>query len=284
MRQETFTGYISEVVSHIPDKNLQAAITDSFIESAGSVHAIDRCFHLLPTARWSKHILAQFFYSWKASHLKMLAIYGLSCRLQRLAMSMDDPNRQQLFIAAALNAETSYEDLGLDYNGHTHAELYDDFAGAFLGDEIWQADKFLLPEAQKFKRWIYQNMVVDDIAVGLLTNIFSEIYNHGEYSLALSAFSAYIDKHYSFSPTEKERALLYVNAHVEDQTEVNHFLVVVKALNHYNHVFGISTDYERANKVFKEYLGQLGTIMGSLTNLMREQGNGAASSKALSAS
>lgn len=275
MRQETLTGYITNFIAHIPDETLQAAIKDSFIESAESVRAIDRCFHLLPTSRWPRNILAQFFSSWKASHLKMLAIYGLTCRLQRRALSMEGAHRQQLLMAAALNAETSYEDLGLDYDGQTHAELYDDFAAAFVGDEGWQADKFLLPEARRFKRWVYRNMVVEDLSVGLLTNIFSEIYNHGEYSLALSAFSAYSDRHCAFSPAEKERALLYVNAHVEGETEVAHFLVVVKALGQYQQVFGISTNYEQAKNLFKEYLRQLGTILGLLANSMREQEHGA---------
>ncbi len=276
MRQEPFTRHIASVINHIPDKNLRTALTDSFKESVEAVKKIERCFHLLPSARWSQNLLARFFHSWKASHLKMLAIYGLSCRLQRLALSTAGMDQQHpLLIAAALNAETSYEDLGLDYKGETHAELYDDFAGTFVEHDLWQSDKFVLPDALEFKRWIYQNMVVNDIRIGLLTNIFSEIYNHGEYSLALSAFSDYIDRHYQFSVDKKRKALLYISAHVEDETEVSHFLVVVKALDYYNKVTGIPTDYEQAKKLFKEYLSRLGNIMGTLADLMKEQGNGA---------
>lgn len=279
MRQEPFTRHIASVIDHIPDENLRTALTDSFKESVEAVKKIERCFHLLPSARWSKNLLARFFHSWKASHLKMLAIYGLSCRLQRLALSTTGMDQQHsLLIAAALNAETSYEDLGLDYKGQTHAELYDDFAETFVDHDLWQSDKFVLSEALEFKRWIYQNMVVNDIRIGLLTNMFSEIYNHGEYSLALCAFSDYIDRHYQFSADKKREALLYISAHVEDETEVNHFLVVVKALDYYNKVTGITTDYEQAKKLFKEYLSRLGDIMGTLADLMKEQRNGAHSS------
>jgi hypothetical protein len=275
VRQATFEDYTADFIGHIPDKNLRTALADSFAESEGSLKQIERCFQLLPTCRWPQALLSQFFHSWKASHLKMLAIYGLSCRLQRLALSTEGPAQHQLLIAAALNAETSHEDLGLDYNGETHAELYDDFARAFLGTAWGRSEETVLPEALEFKRWIYQNMVVKDVRLGLLTNIFSEIYNHGEYSLALPAFSSYIDRYCHFSPEERKAALLYVNVHVEGETEVSHFLVVVRALDCYNKVQGGDTDYEQAKNLFKEYLGRLGTVMGALAGLMKEQGNGA---------
>lgn len=284
MRRETFASHVDSIINHVPDDTLRTALTDSFAESAEPVSKIEHCFDLLPTTRWSKNFLARFLHSWKASHLKMLAIYGLSCRLQRLALASEGSTQQQLLLAAALNAETSYEDLGLDYQGYTHAELYDDFARAFLGDLWGPSDEAVLPAAREFKSWIYQNMVVKDIQLSLLTNIFSEIYNHGEYSLALPAFSDYIDRHCEFTPEQKQQALLYVSAHVEDETEVNHFLVVVRALDHYNEVQGVSTDYEQAKGLFKEYLSRLGNIMEALADSMKSQSHGANSAAGLYAS
>lgn len=284
MRRETFADHVDNIIGHVPDENLRTALMDSFTESVESVSKIEHCFDLLPTMRWPENFLVRFFHSWKASHLKMLAIYGLSCRLQRLALAAEGSDQQQLLLAAALNAETSYEDLGLDYQGYTHAELYDDFARAFLGDLWGSSDEAVLPAAREFKSWIYQNMVVNDIQLGLLTNIFSEIYNHGEYSLALSAFSGYIDRHCAFTPEKKKQALLYVSAHVEDETEVNHFLVVVKALDRYNTVTGISTNYGQAKQLFKEYLSRLGNITGALADLMKGQSNGTKSAAGVYAS
>ncbi|KAB8332727.1 hypothetical protein SD80_019435 [Scytonema tolypothrichoides VB-61278] len=54
----------------------------------------------------------------------MLPTYGLSCRLQRLAFIKDAQEREQLLLASAFNAETSHEDLGLEYEGVTHTALY----------------------------------------------------------------------------------------------------------------------------------------------------------------
>lgn len=259
------------VINLLADEKLKDALIQSFTESANSVEKIELCFSSLPEKRWADETLATFFHCWKASHLKMLAIYGLSCRLQRLALSSEGNKREQLFISAARNAATSYEDLGLDYDGETHADLYDRFASAFLKNSFWQIESYGLPQALEFKQWIYRNMVVSDITTGLLTNIFSEIYNHSEYSLALKAFSQLVDDHYSFSPEEKSRALLYISVHVEDETEVDHFLVVAEALNHYRDAIECEIDYDQAKSLFKEYLSRLGSVMESLARMMQAQ-------------
>ena len=56
---------------------------------------------------------------------------------------------------------------GLDFDGHTHAELYEDFAEALTGGDLWQLRKYRLPEAQRFSHWVYRNMVVEAIPDGL---------------------------------------------------------------------------------------------------------------------
>ncbi|MBL8150142.1 MAG: hypothetical protein JNN15_09470 [Blastocatellia bacterium] len=273
--QSTIIEKVSPVIALVPDENLKKVLSESFSESQEAVSFIEQCFQTIPRQKWSNGFLAKFFNSWKASHLKMLAIYGLSCRLQRLAFSMGEPLREKLLIAAAKNAETSHEDLGLDYNGSTHAELYDEFAGSFLEDSSWQLDSYCLPEAKEFKKWIYLNMVVEEIQQGLIANMFSEIYNHAEYSIALPAFSAFIDNHYTFSAEKRKRALYYIDAHVQDETEVGHFLVVVEALGYYNQVMGIDTNYEQAKRLFKQYLTRLGHIMRALTSRMQQEQDGA---------
>ena len=255
---------VRPVLDHVTDETLKLVLYESFIESSESVTKIEQCFDNLPARRWPEEVLSRFFNSWKASHLKMLAIYGLSCRLQRLALAADGRRREQLFLAAARNGETSHEDLGLDTGGKTHADLYDRFAAAFLRGSAWRLEEYCLPDARDFRQWIYHNMVVDDIGSGLLTNIFSEIYNHGEYSLALAAFSELVDRHYDFSAHQKSDALGYISVHVDGDTEVDHFRVVVDALERYNDAIGGAIDYGRAKKLFKEYLARLGAIMEAL--------------------
>lgn len=259
----------------VSDEKLKQALSQSFLEASEALQHCENFFDLLPTHCWSSKMLATFFNSWKATHLKMLGIYSLSCRLQRLALTKDTQEREQLLLASAFNAETSHEDLGLDYEGVTHTALYEDFANSFLGNYPWQLDEYCLPQACDFKNWIYHNMVVDDISNGLFTNMFSEIYNHGEYTRALFAFSELIEKYYRFSSEEKEKALFYIGVHVADETEVAHFQVVVKALNEYSKATNTPIDYTQAKLLFKEYLTRLGTVMEALTIEMRQEINAA---------
>lgn len=275
MQKSNIINTVNSIINTVSDEKLQQALSQSFGEASESLQHCEDFFELLPTHRWSNKILARVFNSWKATHLKMLAIYGLSCRLQRLALTKDAQEREQLLLAAAFNAETSHEDLGLDYEGVTHASLYEDLASSFLGNYPWQLDEYCVPQGRDFKQWIYHNMVVDDIYKGLLTNMFSEIYNHGEYTRALSAFSELIDKHYDFSSEEKDTALFYIGVHVADETEVAHFEVVVKALNEYSKATNTAIDYTQAKLVFKEYLTRLGTVMEALTIEMKQEVNAA---------
>ncbi|MFZ0478839.1 MAG: hypothetical protein WAL71_06795 [Terriglobales bacterium] len=260
---------INPVISLVPSGELRDTLHSVFSEEPGSVGSIEEFFRLLPASAWSPDLLNTFASSWKATHLKMLAIYGLSCRLQRSADSAADADRSNLFLAAARNASTSYEDLGLDFGGHTHAELYDDFAMALTGGDLWQLPKYRLPEAHRFSQWIYGNMVVESIPDGLLTNMFSEIYNHGEYSIALPAADAYFQQHTRLTAPERRKAVTYISAHVEDDVEAAHFLVVVEALDRYLGVAKTPFDPTRAGSIFRTYLRKLGQVMEKLTGMMR---------------
>jgi hypothetical protein len=191
--------------------------------------------------------------------------------MQRSADSAADPDRYNLYLAAARNASTSYEDLGLDFDGHTHAELYEDFADALTGDDLWQLRKYRLPEAHRFSQWIYRNMVVEDISDGLLTNMFSEIYNHGEYTIALPAASEYFERHTRLTVPQRRKAVTYIAAHVEDEVEAAHFLVVVEALDRYLAAAKAQFDPERAGTIFRTYLRNLAQVMRKLTETMRAE-------------
>ena len=272
---QSLTATAARVADLVPDSRLREALVTSFARAAASVQEIERCFALLPARRWSEEVFSTFLHSWKATHLKMLAIYGLSCRIQRLAMNDGGEAREQLWIAAARNAETSHEDLGLDYGGVTHAALYEDMARSFVPTDAWLMESNGLPPALEFKRWVYEKMVVDDIATGLLTNMFSEIYNHAEYTLALDAFTELVDAHYDFTDAEKERALCYIGAHVGDETEMRHFLVVVDALHRYNLARQLDLDYDRAEALFTEYLERLGVVMREMRLRMATEQQGA---------
>ena len=58
---------------------------------------------------------------------------------------------------------------------------------------------------------------------------------------------------------------------VEDDTEADHFLVVVDALDHYLAAGGTRLDTARARHVFRTYLRNLAPAMQQLTELMRAE-------------
>jgi hypothetical protein len=267
----SITSIVDPVISLVPRAELCETLRRAFSAEQAAVGNIEEFFRMLPSEPWSEDLLRTFAGSWKATHLKMLAIYGLSCRLQRAADGAEDLDRSNLYFAAARNAATSYEDLGLDFNGHTHAELYDDFAEALTGGDLWQLPKYRLPEAQQFCRGTYRKMVVEDIGDGLLTNMFSEIYNHGEYTIALPAADAYFQQHTHLNAQERRKAVTYIAAHVEDDTEADHFLVVVEALDRYLAARKTQFDAERAGYVFRAYLRNLAPVMRKLTEMMRTE-------------
>lgn len=267
----SLTSIVDPVISLVPRAELRDTLRRAFSSERNAVEDIEEFFRVLPSSAWSGDLLRTFAGSWKATHLKMLAIYGLSCRLQRTAEGAEDLDRSNLYLAAARNAATSYEDLGLDFDGHTHADLYDDFAEALTGGDLWTLRKYRLPEAQRFSRWTYRNMVVEPIADGLLTNMFSEIYNHGEYSIALPAADAYFQQHTRLTAEERRHAVTYIAAHVEDDVEASHFLVVVEALDRYLTAAKAEFDAERAGSVFRSYLLNLGVVMRKLTEMMRSE-------------
>jgi hypothetical protein len=262
---------IDPVISRVPSAELRDTLRRAFSEEQGAVGDIEALFRGLPQTTWSRDLLCTFASSWKATHLKMLAIYGLSCRLQRAAEGAGELDRSNLLLAAARNASTSYEDLGLDFDGHTHAELYEDFAEALTGGDLWGLRRYRLPEAHRFGQWVYRNMVVEAIPDGLLTNLFSEIYNHGEYSIALPAADAYFRQHTRLTPPERRKATTYIAAHVEDEVEAAHFLVVAEALERYQTASKTRFDGGRAEAVFRAYLRNLAPVMRALTALMQTE-------------
>jgi hypothetical protein len=267
----SLASIVDPVISLVPRAELRDTLRQAFSAEQTAVENIEEFFRMLPSAPWSRNLLCTFAGSWKATHLKMLAIYGLSCRLQRTAEGADDLGRSNLYVAAARNAATSYEDLGLDFDGHTHAQLYDDFAEALTGGDLWTLRKYRLPEAHRFSQWTYRNMVVDPISDGLLTNLFSEIYNHGEYSIALPAADAYFQRHSRLTSQDRQKAVTYIAAHVEDDVEADHFLIVAEALDRYLAATKTQLDADRAGSVFRAYLRNLAPVMQKMTEMMRTE-------------
>lgn len=267
IEQQTLVSFIEPALEHVEDSQLRTALQQALANQEPALRTIESVFEKIGSQNWTETSFKLIFNAWKETHLKMLAIYGLSCRMQRLGLESDVTKEQQhlLFLAAAKNAETSYEDLGLDFDGGTHTELYHNLAESFVSDDSWMLQAFSTPEAKAFKTYVYRNMVVaPDIQTGLFTNMFSEIYNHAEYSIAINAFNRLIDEHYEFTPQQKTKATTYIFAHIEDETELNHFTVVIDALNYYTKATNTPIDYALAQDTFETYLQKLATVFEAL--------------------
>jgi hypothetical protein len=266
VEQQTLTSFIEPALEHVKDQQLKQALLNALNNREAAMQTIENVFEKIGSEKWSEPTFKLIFNAWKETHLKMLAIYGLSCRMQRIALEKSDLGSQRLLLlAGAKNAETSYEDLGLDFDGGTHTELYHNLAESFVSDDSWMLSEYAIPEAKAFKTYVYRNMVVaPDIQTGLFTNMFSEIYNHAEYSIAITAFNRLIDNHYTFTPEQKQQATTYIFAHIEDETELNHFTVVIDALEYYTQATNTTIDYALAQETFETYLAKLADVFAAL--------------------
>src|ERR1035438_5420467 len=150
----SLTSIVDPVISLVPRAELRDTLRRAFSQEQAAVENIEEFFRMLPSSAWSSDLLCTFSGSWKATHLKMLAISGPSRLEEHTSEGAEDLDRSNLYLAAARNAATSYEDLGLDFDGHTHAELYDDFAEALTGGDRWQLRQYRIPEAHHFNQWV----------------------------------------------------------------------------------------------------------------------------------
>jgi hypothetical protein len=255
---------VTPVIATVTQPDLKEALARSFEHLTPALHKVESAFAAFTARRPSVEAARTFMKSWHSTHLKMLPIYGLTCRLHKLAVREQGQARDDYFLAAVHNAETSHEDLSVDApHLRTHAKLFDDLAAAVCGDDGWRLDEYCIPEAAEFKEWIYHNMVYAPIETGLLTNMFSEIYNHGEYSAAMLPFEALLGE-LGHSEAEAKRLGVYIRCHVDSNVEEAHFNCVVDALDHYNRAAGLHIVQRDAERLFSEYLARSGTVMAAL--------------------
>lgn len=252
---------VAPVIASVAHPELKEALARSFERAGPSLAKVERAFESFTSGKPSAKAACTFMKSWHSTHLKMLPIYGLTCRLHKLALQEEGQKRDDYFLAASHNAETSHEDLSVDTpHLRTHAQLFDRLAETVCGGDAWRRDNWCTPEAADFRNWIYHNMVHAPIETGLLTNMFSEIYNHGEYSRAMRPFETLLQR-LGHDEQEARRLGVYIRCHVDSDVEEAHFNCVLDALDHYNRAAGRSTDIPVAERLFSEYLERCGRVM-----------------------
>lgn len=266
---------LAPAIAAVSDRELCGTLQRSLARHRPILLGVESTFARFAERAWPVAVRCTFMRSWHETHLKMLPIYGLSCRLHKLALAAQGAARDGYFRAAARNAETSYEDLNLEAQWpYTHAQLFDRLAAAICAGDDWKLDRHCLPEAAAFRQWIYYNMVAEAIPVGLYTNMFSEIYNHGEYSRALGYFDDLLQRQCGCSITETQDLDTYIRAHVDEGLEGGveeaHFRCVLDALEAYSEAAGRAPDHALGEAVFDGYLMRIGTVMHRLREVMAD--------------
>lgn len=269
MTNESLISVMLPAVKTLEDQKMQKALQDSLENSRASIEKIENCFENLASNNWNQNELRTFFNVWKHTHLKMLPIYGLSCRILKLATESPDGNRDDYFLSATKNAQTSYEDLNIEGfedagKKKTHADLYNELAHELCEGDEWQLSKYATKEGKEFSTWIYDNMVYQDLQTGLFTNLFSEVFNHGEYTIALSAFRRFLKEQKGYDNEKTESLALYVKCHVTSGVEVDHFQAVAGSLDYLVKAEKSAIDYSKAEAIFTEYLYKMGKAMEPL--------------------
>ena len=265
-----FVQTAQPLIDQLDEPLLRQALSGAYHEAALELEIIEEAFSRFAEARHPLSVRRTFMHSWHATHLKMLPIYGLTSRIHNLA-DASEGHQLDYYEAAALNASTSHEDLNLGLTEpFTHSQLFERLADAICEGDDWKLSRYLVPEAAEFKAWLYRQMVAEDIPTGLLTNLFSEIYNHCEYTLATQPFRRLLGEQMGLEPVERDSLLVYVTAHVESDVEVGHFLVMVESLKRFYRAEQRPVSFEGARELFATYLSHIAQIMAALIDAMTE--------------
>ena len=249
---------VRQVTQQLPDRMLAEAVENAFQECLPSLHAVESYFQTLTSRRWAQPVPQQFLHGWRDTHLSAGSVAAMTCRL--LTLAEEQPEHMATYTKAATeNAKIIHEDLGLD-GGDTHANLYVRLANTVCGSNEWELNTYRTPAAYEFRKWIHQRRVLTPaLEQGLLTTIASEIYNHAEYTLAAPLFEKWLQQDLGISAAQTKQALAYIVVHTGD-TESDHFLHGVNALQHYLAAQGRHIDYAQVQECCVEYLQRIGRV------------------------
>lgn len=249
---------MNEVVAMLPDSLIKTSIQNTIIENTDKLVKVENVFQHICSQKYPDSTMNLFLNGWKATHLKMLPIYGLSCRLNTLGMENEDEKTKLHYLeASALNAQTSHEDLGLGFDAISHGRLYDEFAFSLTQSDEWKLSQYDTKEANEFSGWVYRSMLLNPIPYGLCINMFSEFYNHAEYAYAYENFKYSMENFYGMHGEKLEDAIRYIDVHNQYETEIHHFMAVIHAIERYELASGTQVGTEIMTEVGNMYLDKI---------------------------
>lgn len=253
--KKSMLSMMNEVINMLPDSVLKTSIEKTINAKTDNFVVIEGIFRDICSQKYPDSSMNIFLNGWKATHLKMLPIYGLSCRLNTLGMENQDEKIKLKYLeSSAFNAQTSHEDLGLGFDAISHGKLYDDFAFSLTKSDEWKLSKYDTKEANEFSSWVYRSMLLKPIAYGLCINMFSEFYNHAEYAYSYETFKYGMENFYGISGKEQEDAIRYIDVHNQYETEIHHFMAVLNAIQKYEEASGERVEFDLINEVGSTYI------------------------------
>lgn len=256
--EKTMVNTMGEVLNMLPDGDIKRTIMQSVHIKSNRFSSLEKAFEKMCSKKYPDEVMSLFLNGWKATHLKMLPIYGLSCRLNQLGMASQDREQKLAFLeSSAFNAKTSHEDLGMGFDAISHGQLYDEFAFALVQSDTWQLSKYDIKEANDFFDWVYKSMLLEPIPYALCINMFSEFYNHAEYAYSFLTFKYSMENFYGIKGKALDDALLYIDVHNQYETEIHHFMAVINAIEKYEAASGEKVSIETMNEVILTYIDKI---------------------------
>lgn len=264
---KSMLNIMQELISMLPESIFKETIGNALLSKEASFIEIENIFKKMCSKKYPDAVMSKFLNGWKATHLKMLPIYGLSCRLDALAMGSKDEKEKLAYLeSSAYNSSTSHEDLGIGFDAVTHAKLYDEFAYSLVGSDKWKLNNYDIKEANEFSQWVYKGMLLKPIPYALCINLISEFYNHAEYAYSYETFKYSMSEFYGLEGKELEDAIRYIDVHNEHETEIHHFLAVIESILKYEEASGEKITSELIEEVIDTYVASILKAFKAISN------------------
>jgi len=246
---------MQDVIDMLPSSIMKETIATTMSSKKESFAKIEAIFEKVCSKKYPNTKMSFFLNGWKATHLKMLPIYGLSCRINMLGVECKDSvQKLNYFEASAFNSSTSHEDLGLGFDAISHGRLYDEFAFSMLKSDEWKLSCYDTKKANAFSQWVYRSMLLNPIPYALCINMVSEFYNHAEYAYSYQTFKHSMKKFYNLKGKALEDAIRYIDVHNQYETEIHHFLAVLNSIQKYEEASGEKVTKALIEEVINTYI------------------------------
>jgi hypothetical protein len=263
--EKSMLDKMGEVIAMLPPSDIKKTIEQTIMSKADKFARIEAIFRKIGSQKYSSETMSFFLNGWKMTHLKMLPIYGVSCRLNTLGMECGDEKKRLSYLeSSAFNAQTSHEDLGLGFDAISHGRLYDEFAFSLTKSDEWKLSKYDTQKANDFSQWVYRGMLLNPIPYALCINMISEFYNHAEYAYAYETFNYSMSNFYGMVGKELEDAIRYIDVHNEYETEIHHFMAVINSIEKYEEASGDKVETLTMEEVIVTYVDSITDALESI--------------------